>query len=68
MLDDILLAAVLVMLMASTFMAWNVQRALYHSRKSMDLLISEYSAMTEELWELKGRVLQLEATKQGEAR
>jgi len=43
--DELLLGAVLVMLIASTYMGWCVQRALYHSRHAMIALRDEYVRM-----------------------
>jgi hypothetical protein len=58
--DELLLGAVLVMLIASTYMGWCVQRALYHSRHAMIALRDEYMRMSQLSFELNERVGLLE--------
>jgi hypothetical protein len=65
--DEILLGAVLVMLIASTYMGFAVQRSLYHSRKAFEALTKEITQITianfhldEEVERLKHRVAELE--------
>jgi hypothetical protein len=65
--DEILLGAVLVMLIASTYMGFTVQRSLYHSRKALEALAQEIGKMglatlvlDEEVEHLKHRVAELE--------
>jgi hypothetical protein len=65
--DVILLGAVLVMLIASTYMGFTVQRSLHHSKKAFEALIKEIGAMRlaaldldEEVTRLKHRVAELE--------
>ena len=43
--DEILLSAVLVMLIASTFMAWSLQQSLRQSRQAFESLVKEIGAM-----------------------
>jgi hypothetical protein len=65
--NQILLGAVLVMLIASTYMGFAVQRSLYHSRKTFEALTKEIGKMglatldlDEEVERLKHRVAELE--------
>ena len=51
--DEVLLCAVLVMLTASIYMGWCVQRSLYHSRKAFEVLIEEISAIKRRVAELE---------------
>ena len=43
--DEILLSAVLVMLIASTLMAWSLQSSLRHSRQALEALVKQIGAM-----------------------
>jgi hypothetical protein len=43
--DEILLIAVLVMLIASTWMAWSLRLAMHRSRQSLDSLVKQIGAM-----------------------
>jgi hypothetical protein len=63
LIDELLLAAVLVMLIASTYMGFAMQRSLYHSRKAFEALLIEIGTMgratlnlDEEVVRLKERV------------
>jgi hypothetical protein len=65
--NEILLGAVLVMLIASTYMGFAMQRSLYHSKKSFEALIKEIGKMglatldlEQEVERLKHRVAELE--------
>jgi hypothetical protein len=65
--DEILLSAVLVMLIGSTYMGFAVQRSLYHSRKTFEALTEEITkmaitnfALDDEVTALKYRVAELE--------
>lgn len=59
--DEILLGAVLVMLIASTCMAWSVQQSLRRSRQAFDFLVKEIGAMQDQKIEmLEHRVKELE--------
>jgi hypothetical protein len=59
--DELLLAAVLVMLIASTFMAWNVRLALRRSIQVMTDMVAGNVFLTEEVWKLQERVEALES-------
>lgn len=43
--DEILLSAVLVMLIASTFMAWSLHSSLRHSRQAFEALVEQLGTM-----------------------
>ena len=43
--DEILLSAVLVMLIGSTFAAWSLQQPLRQSRQAFEFLVKEIGAM-----------------------
>ena len=65
--DEVLLCAVLVMLIASTYMGWCVQRSLYHSKKAFEAVVQEIGGMRlatldidQEVAQLKRRVAELE--------
>ena len=65
--DEILVIAVIVMLIASTYMGYCVQRTLYHSKMALEVLAEENSKMTlaaldlgQEVARLKHRVAELD--------
>jgi hypothetical protein len=55
MMDEILIAAVLVMLAASTYGATVLQRALFHQRKAFEALVKQLDQIEERLAELEQR-------------
>jgi hypothetical protein len=65
--DELLLCTVLVMLIASTYTGFCVQRSLYHSKKTFEALIQEIGGLRlatldldQEVAQLKHRVTELE--------
>jgi hypothetical protein len=66
MFDEILIVAVFVMLIASTYMGYCVQRSLYHSRKAFEGFAREVSAFRLALIHLDERVERLEADVAGQ--
>jgi CHASE1-domain containing sensor protein len=58
--DEVLIAAVLVMLIASTYMGFAVRQSLYHSRKAFEALIEEVVNLDEQVERLEHRVADLE--------
>jgi hypothetical protein len=57
--DEILLGAVLVMLIGSTYMGFTVKRSLYHSRKAFEALTKEIGKMGLATLDLEAEVARL---------
>jgi hypothetical protein len=45
MFDEILLSAVLIMLIASTWMGWSLRLAMHRSRQSLEALVKQIGAL-----------------------
>jgi hypothetical protein len=58
--DEVLLCAVLVMLIASMYMGFCVQRSLYHNREAFRTFIKEIGVFGVALHKLDQRVAELE--------
>lgn len=58
--DEALLCAVLVMLIASTYIGFSIQRALYHYKQVSRTLIEEFGTFGVALHKLDQRVQELE--------
>ena len=61
--DEVLLCAVLVMLIASTYMSFSIQRALYHNREAFLHVIKGLGDFGVALHRLDQRVQELENEK-----
>ncbi len=58
--DEILLGAILVMMIASTYMAYCLNRSLRHSRKAFEALIRDFASLDLELTKMNNRLDRLE--------
>lgn len=60
LLDEVLLCGLLIALIASTYMGWNIRRALYHFRRAAEVSTEHVIKLENEVASLRQRVMELE--------